>query len=120
MFMKLLMLGDISLSARGEQTARKVTTEMFLSSFLRLSLCILSWIWVVLSSNSSDQAVKDFFENNGGSTHTNNWAVLVCSSRYWFNYRVCSAVPMTARLCLIYIGISTWRTPWACTAPLNG
>ncbi|TFK68327.1 hypothetical protein BDN72DRAFT_841901 [Pluteus cervinus] len=21
------------------------------------------------------------------STHTNNWAVLVCSSRYWFNYR---------------------------------
>ena len=21
--------------------------------------------------------------------HTNNWAVLVCSSRYWFNYRVC-------------------------------
>jgi hypothetical protein len=20
--------------------------------------------------------------------HTNNWAVLVCSSRYWFNYRV--------------------------------
>ncbi|KAF4618238.1 hypothetical protein D9613_011613 [Agrocybe pediades] len=34
---------------------------------------------------------QDFFEkntNNGsGSTHTNNWAVLVCSSRYWFNYR---------------------------------
>jgi phosphatidylinositol glycan class K len=22
------------------------------------------------------------------SKHTNNWAVLVCSSRYWFNYRV--------------------------------
>jgi phosphatidylinositol glycan class K len=21
------------------------------------------------------------------SNHTNNWAVLVCSSRYWFNYR---------------------------------
>ncbi|CAI8055914.1 GPI-anchor transamidase [Geodia barretti] len=21
------------------------------------------------------------------STHTNNWAVLVCASRYWFNYR---------------------------------
>lgn len=20
--------------------------------------------------------------------HTNNWAVLVCASRYWFNYRV--------------------------------
>lgn len=23
-----------------------------------------------------------------GSGHTNNWAVLVCASRYWFNYRV--------------------------------
>jgi phosphatidylinositol glycan class K len=22
------------------------------------------------------------------SGHTNNWAVLVCASRYWFNYRV--------------------------------
>ncbi|TBU25261.1 peptidase C13 family-domain-containing protein [Dichomitus squalens] len=22
-----------------------------------------------------------------GSSHTNNWAVLVCASRYWFNYR---------------------------------
>jgi phosphatidylinositol glycan class K len=26
---------------------------------------------------------------NGTATrHTNNWAVLVCASRYWFNYRV--------------------------------
>jgi hypothetical protein len=26
----------------------------------------------------------------GGNTtrHTNNWAVLVCASRFWFNYRV--------------------------------
>ncbi|CAK8674982.1 unnamed protein product [Clavelina lepadiformis] len=23
----------------------------------------------------------------GGSSHTNNWAVLVCTSRFWFNYR---------------------------------
>jgi glycosylphosphatidylinositol transamidase (GPIT) subunit GPI8 len=22
-----------------------------------------------------------------GGSHTNNWAVLVCTSRYWFNYR---------------------------------
>ncbi|CAM6082143.1 unnamed protein product [Calypogeia fissa] len=22
-----------------------------------------------------------------GASHTNNWAVLVCTSRYWFNYR---------------------------------
>ncbi|KAI0731487.1 peptidase C13 family-domain-containing protein [Fomitopsis betulina] len=33
--------------------------------------------------------VQSFFERHGGSAsvHTNNWAVLVCSSRYWFNYR---------------------------------
>jgi phosphatidylinositol glycan class K len=28
-----------------------------------------------------------FAPNSTASTHTNNWAVLVCSSRYWFNYR---------------------------------
>ncbi|CCM04290.1 uncharacterized protein FIBRA_06461 [Fibroporia radiculosa] len=35
--------------------------------------------------------VEDFFAQHGGSAsasaHTNNWAVLVCASRYWFNYR---------------------------------
>ncbi|KAJ3250540.1 glycosylphosphatidylinositol anchor biosynthesis [Chytriomyces hyalinus] len=25
--------------------------------------------------------------SGGGSGHTNNWAVLVCTSRFWFNYR---------------------------------
>jgi len=25
--------------------------------------------------------------SQGGGKHTNNWAVLVCTSRYWFNYR---------------------------------
>ncbi|KAI0254628.1 peptidase C13 family-domain-containing protein [Lactifluus subvellereus] len=37
-------------------------------------------------------AVHDFFYRNATavaseSAHTNNWAVLVCASRYWFNYR---------------------------------
>jgi len=36
-------------------------------------------------------AVQDFFNRNvsgaSESSHTNNWAVLVCASRYWFNYR---------------------------------
>lgn len=38
--------------------------------------------------------VQSFFERHGGSAsvHTNNWAVLVCSSRYWFNYRVSACV----------------------------
>ncbi|RSH95338.1 hypothetical protein EHS25_000425 [Saitozyma podzolica] len=47
------------------------------------------------------QQVADLFAGNGsvssgatvagigatGGRHTNNWAVLVCASRYWFNYR---------------------------------
>ncbi|XP_078493754.1 GPI-anchor transamidase [Ciona intestinalis] len=31
-----------------------------------------------------DEKVTDHFS---GSRHTNNWAVLVCTSRFWFNYR---------------------------------
>ncbi|KZV76469.1 hypothetical protein PENSPDRAFT_680137 [Peniophora sp. CONT] len=47
-----------------------------------------------LASRRSDAhaRVGQFFDrsavgNGSESTHTNNWAVLVCSSRYWFNYR---------------------------------
>lgn len=29
----------------------------------------------------------DIYENFFKSGHTNNWAVLVCASRFWFNYR---------------------------------
>ena len=46
------------------------------------------------STEAADEAVvHDFFNRNvtagaSESSHTNNWAVLVCASRYWFNYRV--------------------------------
>lgn len=33
---------------------------------------------------SEIEIVNDFFQRSG---HTNNWAVLVCTSRFWFNYR---------------------------------
>jgi len=42
---------------------------------------------------SNAAAVEAFFNANAGGHgsqtqgHTNNWAVLVCASRYWFNYR---------------------------------
>ncbi|KAG2143072.1 peptidase C13 family-domain-containing protein [Suillus clintonianus] len=40
------------------------------------------------SSVSADERAADFFgRHDSGSEHTNNWAVLVCASRYWFNYR---------------------------------
>jgi hypothetical protein len=44
--------------------------------------------WVVVSSSSimavssQPEIPKNFFKK-----HTNNWAVLVCTSRFWFNYR---------------------------------
>ncbi|OCH91990.1 hypothetical protein OBBRIDRAFT_774258 [Obba rivulosa] len=50
-----------------------------LNALLLLSLCFLAPVW----SSNSQSAVQ----NGGGSAHTNNWAVLVCASRYWFNYR---------------------------------
>jgi hypothetical protein len=47
-----------------------------------------------LADSNHPDAVREFFGHDGegpaggGSKHTNNWAVLVCASRYWFNYRV--------------------------------
>jgi len=47
----------------------------------------LSYILVFVSSTyagSYQKSINNFFAH---SNHDNNWAVLVCSSRYWFNYR---------------------------------
>ncbi|ODN74732.1 hypothetical protein L202_07061 [Cryptococcus amylolentus CBS 6039] len=42
-------------------------------------------------TNHLEPQLSDLFGNNteglASDGHTNNWAVLVCSSRYWFNYR---------------------------------
>lgn len=49
-----------------------------------------------MQAAESDQeaAAESFFSarRHASQGHTNNWAVLVCSSRYWFNYRVSSFV----------------------------
>ncbi|KAF9586626.1 glycosylphosphatidylinositol anchor biosynthesis [Lunasporangiospora selenospora] len=51
-----------------------------------LSLAILGSATVTTSTSPDD--VKTFFsKNKTKSGHTNNWAVLVCTSRFWFNYR---------------------------------
>ncbi|KAL4072514.1 peptidase C13 family-domain-containing protein [Scleroderma yunnanense] len=48
-----------------------------------LLACLASWTYGTLASQ-----VSGFFgRHNTTSGHTNNWAVLVCASRYWFNYR---------------------------------
>lgn len=42
-----------------------------------------------LSDEQLDPQLSNLFGNDTTTDgHTNNWAVLVCSSRYWFNYRV--------------------------------
>jgi len=54
----------------------------------------MKWIFLVSSlitvsgSNlgSDLDQIEEYFASSS-SGHTNNWAVLVCASRYWFNYR---------------------------------
>ncbi|KAJ7154799.1 peptidase C13 family-domain-containing protein [Mycena filopes] len=57
-----------------------------------LLLFLFTCTWRIhATAPSHEEIVGDFFKNAppGASTsnHTNNWAVLVCASRYWFNYR---------------------------------
>ncbi|WVQ81175.1 hypothetical protein IAT38_003297 [Cryptococcus sp. DSM 104549] len=40
-----------------------------------------------LSHQELDPQLTQLFNSTPSDGHTNNWAVLVCSSRYWFNYR---------------------------------
>ncbi|WVW79214.1 hypothetical protein I302_101180 [Kwoniella bestiolae CBS 10118] len=54
---------------------------LILTALLAIPLCIAS-------NAQLDSQLSDLFSNSTGTgRHTNNWAVLVCSSRYWFNYR---------------------------------
>ncbi|KAH9895598.1 peptidase C13 family-domain-containing protein [Cubamyces lactineus] len=53
---------------------------LYLTRLLWLLSCL---VYVV---NGQAEAAAEFFGRHG-SSHTNNWAVLVCASRYWFNYR---------------------------------
>ncbi|PVZ98786.1 hypothetical protein BB558_005211 [Smittium angustum] len=50
------------------------------SKYLLLVVVVILSIFVV----HGDANPEGFFTNSG---HTNNWAVLVCTSRFWFNYR---------------------------------
>jgi len=51
-------------------------------------IALLAFVVCVVAN--ADQVAKEFFQRtyNEVDGHTNNWAVLVCASRYWFNYRV--------------------------------
>ncbi|KAI8373424.1 peptidase C13 family protein [Choanephora cucurbitarum] len=45
---------------------------------------VVATILSILSVQCHEEQVEGFFSQSG---HTNNWAVLVCTSRFWFNYR---------------------------------
>uniref|UniRef100_A0A914WIT1 GPI-anchor transamidase n=1 Tax=Plectus sambesii TaxID=2011161 RepID=A0A914WIT1_9BILA len=51
-----------------------------------LSVVVFTACWIASSGDITavQRNVKEFFERSG---HTNNWAILVCTSRFWFNYR---------------------------------
>jgi len=72
-----------------------------------------------VNAEAADKAaVHDFFNRNvpagaSESSHTNNWAVLVCASRYWFNYRVRIIGLLHASFCLKSLD-SIWRMRWEC------
>ncbi|XP_015758592.1 PREDICTED: GPI-anchor transamidase-like [Acropora digitifera] len=47
----------------------------------------LVFTMVALSLNIAITKTDRSFDEFLKSDHTNNWAVLVCTSRFWFNYR---------------------------------
>lgn len=55
-----------------------------MKTLLSLSVILLSLVLPSFVVLSSDEKISSFLSSGG---HTNNWAVLVCASRYWFNYR---------------------------------
>ncbi|KAK3414398.1 hypothetical protein EUGRSUZ_H00259 [Eucalyptus grandis] len=69
----------------------------FRSSFLsRIMAAATLWMWILLSlacrngfagASSSSSLSSSSSSSAETSMHTNNWAVLVCTSRFWFNYR---------------------------------
>ncbi|KAH7042345.1 peptidase C13 family-domain-containing protein [Linnemannia elongata] len=54
--------------------------------YITASVCIATTLAISVTTNKDD--VEGFFaKSKSQSGHTNNWAVLVCTSRFWFNYR---------------------------------
>jgi hypothetical protein len=76
-------------------------TEM--TSILQRLCALLSLLSFFLAVHASPaDGVEKFLSRSG---HTNNWAVLVSTSRFWFNYRVFILAPRqrTLRLTTVFI-----------------
>ena len=89
---------------------------LLLPAFVTSLLCIVSWTFGATATDQSQEGqVREFFGKDGantGSSHTNNWAVLVCASRYWFNYRV--GISNNVYTLILKIFNSIWPIPWGC------
>uniref|UniRef100_A0A8C6MS62 GPI-anchor transamidase n=1 Tax=Mus spicilegus TaxID=10103 RepID=A0A8C6MS62_MUSSI len=55
--------------------------------FLTLRVATLAALALLSLGSSAAGHIEDQAEQFFRSGHTNNWAVLVCTSRFWFNYR---------------------------------
>uniref|UniRef100_A0ABI7Y795 GPI-anchor transamidase n=1 Tax=Felis catus TaxID=9685 RepID=A0ABI7Y795_FELCA len=60
---------------------------MVASCFLRKCLTALAGLLLLSFGSLAASQIEDQTEQFFRSGHTNNWAVLVCTSRFWFNYR---------------------------------
>lgn len=81
-----------------------------------LHLILLVVLTLLNKSNQisdQEQHVKQFFNKaESASGHTNNWAVLVCASRYWFNYRVscwCQAMLLSLLCYMALTGVEIFH-----------
>lgn len=68
--------------------------------------CVVSAL-LVLASAAGSSAESHDHASAAVNQHSNNWAVLVCTSRYWFNYRHVANT------------LSMYRTVKRCAPPLD-
>lgn len=56
------------------------------------SISLLLLLLLSYASAQHEETIENFLQKGNDDRHTNNWAVLVCTSRFWFNYRHISNV----------------------------
>ncbi len=73
------------------------------STLILIIVSLLLAIPAIALDDAVINQVTNLFSTNTTGQHTNNWAVLVCSSRYWFNYRVSPSIPRSRHLSLYFL-----------------
>ncbi|KAJ2631773.1 glycosylphosphatidylinositol anchor biosynthesis, partial [Coemansia sp. RSA 1287] len=60
----------------------RVLVHLAIAVFAAHTLCV--GLAQAAGAGSTKKKIEQFLDTDN---HTNNWAVLVCTSRFWFNYR---------------------------------